>query len=132
MCSKSTRKDVKLVLKNLPLPFHKRAKPAARAALAAGAQGKYWEMHDLLFENQSKLDDATFFKHAEKIGLDMAKFKADYNGEKFAKMVDEDMALATKLGVRGTPGFFINGVKLQGAQPLPEFKRIIDEWLKRM
>jgi len=124
-------KDVKLVFKNLPLPFHPQAKPAARASLAAANQGKFWEMHDELFNNQSSLSDETYMKLAKKIGLDMEKFKADYADPKTAKMVDDDAALATKLGIRGTPGFFVNGVQVRGAQPLPKFKELIDRWLKK-
>lgn len=123
--------DVKLVFKNLPLPFHQQAKGAAIAALAAGKQGKFWEMHDKLFENQSKLSEEPWAEFAKDIGIDVEKFKKDLEDESLAKQVDEDLALAQKLGVRGTPGFFVNGVQLQGAQPPSEFNKIIEEWKKR-
>ena len=123
--------DVKLVFKHLPLPFHPQAKPAARASIAAGKQGKFWEMHDALFENQKNLSDETYMNLAKEIGLDLAKFKKDYEDPEVAKMVEEDAALATKLGVRGTPGFFVNGVQVRGAQPLPKFKELIDRWLSK-
>lgn len=122
--------DVKLVFKNLPLPFHEKAKPAAKAALAAGKQGKFWEMHDQLFKNQGALGDELFAKLAQDLSLDMAKFKADMESPEIAKVVDDDAELARKVGVNGTPGFFVNGVLVSGAQPLPAFKAIIDRWLK--
>jgi len=124
-------KDVKIVFKHLPLPFHPEAKPAAQASIAAQNQGKFWEMHDALFENQAALGEETYMRLAEEIGLDMDKFKKDLADPETAKMVENDAATATKLGVRGTPGFFINGVQLSGAQPLPKFKEIIDRWLEK-
>jgi protein-disulfide isomerase len=120
---------VKVVFKHLPLPMHSQAEPAARASIAAQNQGKFWEMHDLLFENQQNLNEEEYKKFAKQLGLDMAKFEADYKSDKAAKQVQEDMKLATSLGVNGTPGFFINGVELQGAQPPQVFKKIIDRWL---
>ncbi len=122
-------KDVKIAFKHLPLPFHPEAKPAARASIAAQRQGKFWEMHDKLFENQKSLGEELYMSLAKEIGLDMAKFKKDFADPAVAKQVDDDAALATKLGVRGTPGFFVNGVQVKGAQPLPKFKELIDRWL---
>ncbi len=121
---------VKVVFKNLPLPFHPEAKPAAVAALAAGKQGKFWEMHDKLFEKQKELGEETYINLAKELKLDVNKFKTDLNSDELKKQVDDDAALATKLGVRGTPGFFVNGVQVRGARPLPYFKNIIDRWLK--
>ncbi len=123
--------DVKLVFKNLPLPFHDKAKPAAKAALAAGKQGKFWEMHDALFKNQGDLSEELYVKLAGDLSLDVAKFKTDLASEELTKQVEEDSAQAQKLGVNGTPGFFVNGVLVSGAQPLPAFKAIIDRWLKQ-
>ena len=123
--------DVKLAFKNLPLPFHDKAKPAARASIAAGKQNKFWEMHDLLFKNQASLSEELFVKLAEDLKLDVAKFKTDYASPEVAKEVDADTELARTLGVNGTPGFFVNGVLVSGAQPLPAFKSIIDRWLKQ-
>lgn len=123
--------DVKLVFKNLPLPFHPEAKPSAIAALAAQRQGKFWEMHDKLFANQQSLGRDAYLKFAEELGLDMDRFKKDLDDESLEKAVEADHQLATKLGVQGTPGFFVNGVLVSGAQPLPAFKSIIDRWLKK-
>jgi len=122
---------VKVVFKNLPLPFHKEAKPAAAAALAAGEQGKFWEMHDALFANQRGLNSAFYKTTAEKLGLDVDKFIADMKSEKVQKQIEEDTKLASQNGITGTPGFFINGVLLKGAQPLPAFQRVIDRWLEK-
>lgn len=122
---------VNLVFKHLPLPFHQNARSAAQASIAAQKQGKFWEMHDLLFENQRNLKKEEYFKFAQQLGLDMEEFKADYESPETAKMIDQDKALAEKLGVRGTPGYFINGVQLRGAQPYPKFKEIIDRWLEK-
>jgi len=123
--------DVKVAFKNLPLPFHPQAKPAAVAALAAGEQGKFWEMHDELFKNQQNLSEEFFNQTATKLGLDMAKFAADLKNEKLTKQIDDDMQIANTLGVRGTPGFFVNGVQVRGAREPEYFKQIIDRWLKK-
>lgn len=129
--AKEYPKDVKIAFKHLPLPFHPEAKPAARASIAAQKQGKFWEMHDKLFENQKSLGEELYMSLAKEIGLDMEKFKKDFNDPAVAKQVDDDAAQATALGVRGTPGFFVNGVQVRGAQPLPEFKKLIDRWLNK-
>lgn len=123
--------DVKVAFKHYPLPFHDKAKPAAMASYAAQQQGKFWEMHDLLFKNQGELTEDNFIKFANELKLNIDKFKADMKSEAASKIVDEDMELGSKHGVNGTPAFFINGVLLSGAQPLPAFKGIIDRWLKQ-
>ncbi|MCB0328836.1 MAG: thioredoxin domain-containing protein [Bdellovibrionales bacterium] len=128
---KEYKGKVRVAFKNLPLPFHKNAKPAAAAALAAGEQGKFWEMHDKLFENQRELSDDFFKKTAEELGLDVKKFLADMTSEKVNKQIEEDMKLARENGISGTPGFFVNGVAVKGAQPFPVFKDVIDRWLNK-
>jgi protein-disulfide isomerase len=121
--------DVRLVFKNSPLPFHKNAEPAARAAYAAQQQGKFWEMHDALFNNQRGLSDQFYVEQAQKLGLNVDKFKADMNSEAAKARVKADQQDGEKLGIRGTPGFFVNGVLVSGAQPDEKFKQIIDRWL---
>jgi protein-disulfide isomerase len=121
--------DVRVVFKNMPLSFHKEAEPAARAALAAHKQGKFWEMHDALFAKQADLSAELYTKTAESLGLDLAKFKADFESEELKKAVAADMELATKNGITGTPGFFVNGVAVRGAYPYEHFKSLIDRWL---
>ncbi|HJX53709.1 MAG TPA: thioredoxin domain-containing protein [Polyangia bacterium] len=120
---------VRVVWRDLPLPFHPRAKPAAIAARAAGEQGSYWQMHDKLFENQEDLVAEDLEEYAEAVGLKMEGFKAAIKRSDLAKAVDRDAKLAEKLGVKGTPAFFINGKFLSGAQPFETFKKTIDEEL---
>jgi protein-disulfide isomerase len=123
--------DVKIAFKHYPLPFHDKAKPAAMASYAAQQQGKFWEMHDLLFKNQGELTEENFVKFATELKLNIDKFKVDMKSEEASKLVDADMELGSKNGVNGTPAFFINGVLLSGAQPLPAFKGVIDRFLKQ-
>ncbi len=123
--------DVKVAFMNLPLPFHKNAEPAARAALAAGKQNKFWEMHDKLFANQKGLNEAFYMKTAGELGLNMDKFKADYNSEAIKTQVQEDAKKARAAGIQGTPGFSVNGVLVKGAYPYEHFKEIIDKWLAK-
>ncbi len=122
---------VRVVWRDYPLPFHNNALPAAVAARAAGAQGKFWEMHKKLFDNQQALDGPSLEKYAQDIGLNMGRFKADITGDKLKKAAEADMAMGSKVGVNGTPGFFINGVNLSGAQPYEAFKPIIDAELAK-
>ena len=129
--AKAYPEKVKLVFKHLPLPFHPEAKPAAVASIAAQRQGKFWEMHDKLFENQGALGEELYVSLAKEIGLDVKKFQKDMKDPALAKQVEEDMALGTKLGIRGTPGYFVNGVQVRGAQPLPRFKELVDRWLEK-
>jgi protein-disulfide isomerase len=127
--SKAYPNDVKIAFKNLPLAFHKEAKPAAKAALAAGKQGKFWEMHDALFDDQQNLGAAMYEQKAKDLGLDVAKFKADMNSAEIDAQIEDDTKLAEKLGIQGTPGFIVNGVPVKGAYPFEHFKQIIDRWL---
>jgi protein-disulfide isomerase len=120
-------KDLRIVWKNNPLPFHQNALPAAQAAMAANEQGKFWDMHDKMFADQAHLDRPTFEKYAEEMHLSMSKFKTALDSNKFAQAIKDDQALAEKLGARGTPSFFINGRPLRGAQPKDQFKAVIDK-----
>jgi protein-disulfide isomerase len=115
---------------NNPLSFHKKALPAAMAARAAGKQGKFWEMHELLFENSRALDDANLVKYAQKIGLDIEKFNADRKSEELKAEILKEQQQAVKNGATGTPAFFINGKKLSGARPLAQFKTAVEDALK--
>jgi protein-disulfide isomerase len=122
---------VRVVMKQNPLSFHPRAKPAAVAAMAAGEQGKYWEYHDKLFANAKALDDADLEKYAKEIGLNMDKWKKDLTNAKYQQIIDRDQALAGQLGANGTPAFFINGRLLSGAQPIDNFRSLINEELPK-
>lgn len=130
---------VKLVFRDYPLPFHKKAVPAAVAANCAGEQGKYWEVHDFLFENPDKLDAASVISSAAGIGLDKAKFEACVKDKSKEKEIEKDVEDGQKYGVRGTPSYFIGkttdgdeitGTFIRGAQPYTVFKELIDEQLK--
>jgi protein-disulfide isomerase len=123
--------DVKVVFKHYPLPFHKEAEPAARASWAAQQQGKFWEYHDILFNNQDKLGSDFYLATARELKLDEAKFKADMASEAAAKQVKEDADAGSKNGIQGTPGFFVNGVAVKGAYPTSHFKTLVDRWLNK-
>jgi protein-disulfide isomerase len=122
---------VRIAWKNFPLSFHNNAKPAAEAALAANEQGKFWQMHEILFKNQQALSAADLEKYAKEIGLDMGKYKAAMDSHKFAAWVDNDMKQGASLGVEGTPAAFVNGQLVSGAQPVDAFKKIVDAELSK-
>jgi protein-disulfide isomerase len=122
---------VRFVFKHMPLSIHPQAAGAHAAAEAAHRQGRFWDMHDRLFENQRDLRVETLAGYAIEMGLDMDQYKSDVEGEEVAKRISDDLAQAQKLGVTGTPSFFINGRFLSGAQPFANFKRYIDEALEK-
>ena len=120
---------IRFVYRNYPLPTHPNAHPAAEAAQCANEQGKFWEYHDRLFADQTKLDDSDLKASAAALGLDTAKFNACFDSHKYKARVDADTQAGNEAGVNGTPAFFINGRMLSGAQPFDEFKKVIDEEL---
>ncbi len=122
---------VRIVFKHLPLRMHSRAPLAHAAAEAANRQGKFWQMHDRIFANQRELTEAKYLEYAGQIGLDMDQFKQDMASASVKARVDADKAEAERLGVTGTPGFFVNGYFLSGAKPFSEFKRLIDAQLAK-
>ncbi len=123
--------EVKFVMKQFPLrQIHPNAQPAAEAAVAAGKQGKFWEMHDELYKNGRNLTPETIKGIAEKIGLDMKKFEADRNSPEVKKQIDTELALGQTVDVRGTPSIFINGKVLQN-RSVEGMKAQIDEALKK-
>ena len=106
---------LRFVFRNFPLnTIHAHAGVAAQAAEAAAAQGKFWEMHDLLFENQDKLADADLNSYALKLGLEIYRFESDLSGEVFATRVRDDFRGGIRSGVNGTPTFFINNLRYDG------------------
>jgi protein-disulfide isomerase len=123
-------KDIKLIYKHFPLSMHPHAPLAAEAALAAQDQGKFWEMHDLLFANFRKLSRENMLGWAAQIGLDKDKFKADLDSGKYKAVVDKDEADGETAGVYGTPAFFINGKLYNGPLNLEAVKPILDSELK--
>ena len=113
---------------NYPISRHKQARPAALAALAADRQGKFWPFHDLLFERQKRLkeEQELFTEIATELHLNLAQWKTDMGDEALQEHIKKDTLQSRKVGVRGTPTFFINGYRLRGAQPTAFFERIID------
>lgn len=122
---------IRLVQRQFPLDFHKRARAAAEAALCARDQGQYWAYADKLFAHQQKLEDADLQQYAEELNLDPGQFSQCLGSRKYASQIDRDMADGERFGVRGTPAFFINGRFLSGAQPIENFQEVIDEELAR-
>jgi protein-disulfide isomerase len=121
--------DVRIVFKHLPLRMHPKAPQAHAAAEAAKLQGRFWEMHDRIFANQREMSEEKYLEYAKEIGLDVERFKRDMASAEVKQRIDADVAEAAKLGVTGTPGFFINGYFLSGAKPYAEFERLIDAQL---
>jgi protein-disulfide isomerase len=126
--------DLRMVWKDNPLPFHPRAKPAAtlaRHVYKTKGEKAFWEAHDALFASQPKLEDDDLKGIAEKLGVKWDDVKAAIDSNKYAEKIDATVELANDVQARGTPHFFINGVRLSGAQPLEAFKKSIDEQLAK-
>jgi protein-disulfide isomerase len=122
---------IRVVWKDYPLPFHPNARPAAIAARVAGEQGKFWEMHKKLFENQTALDRPNLEKFAGEVGVDVGKLKAALDSNKYAGDIDADLKSGQELGVNGTPASFINGRKIGGAYPYETFKKVVEQELAK-
>lgn len=117
---------MRLVHRDFPLPFHRQAFKAAVAAHCAGDQGRFWQYHDALFADQSKLGVDEFKAVAKELNLDMPKFQSCLDKDQHADQIKKDIAAGEALGVDGTPAFFINGVSLVGAQPPEKFETLIN------
>lgn len=117
---------VKLIYMDMPLPAHQRAYPAALASHCANEQGKFWEFHDKMFQNQAKLEDSDLKGYAKELGLDAGKFGECLDKKKYADLIEKSKKEADKAGIQATPSFLINGRLLQGAQPFERFKEAID------
>jgi predicted DsbA family dithiol-disulfide isomerase len=120
---------VRLVYRDFPLGFHSRAIPAAIAANCAGAQDKYFPMHDLILANQGDLADETFKSYATQLELDLTTWETCLTDPAQVEEIQKDMSDGEALGVTGTPGFFINGIFLGGALPFETFEIIINREL---
>ncbi len=118
--------DIAYVYKHFPLAPHHQARRAAKAAIAADRQGKFLEMHRLLFENNQAINEENIFLWAEKIGLDKERFERDFKGPDSDRLLQEDIVEGNIFGVRGTPTLFINGRRLSGAN-LSQIERTITE-----
>lgn len=121
--------NVKIVFKHFPLNFHKMAKPAAMAGIAAANQGKFWEYHDLLYENYKSLSEAKFIQFATDLKLDVEQFKRDMKSPTTQQTLQKDIAAASGADVTGTPAIFINGRRLQ-QRSLENIQKMIDAELK--
>ena len=121
---------IHFVYRHYPLPNHPAARPAAEAAACAAEQGKFWQFHDALFANPTKLSDADLKEHAVTLGMNATQFNSCVDTHKLKPLVDADLKAGEEAGVNGTPAFFINGRALSGAQPFEAFKKIIDDELE--
>lgn len=122
---------INFVFRNFPLPQHQNSMIAAEVAEAAGEQGKFWEMHDKLYETQNDWSNSNnplelFISYAKDMGLDTAKIRNEVSANKFSAKIQQDIADATALGINETPTFFINGQELLGVQVYGDLKKIID------
>jgi protein-disulfide isomerase len=121
---------VKLVFKDFPLDsIHPEATPAAIAARCAGDQGQFWEMHDLIFQNQASLSTANYKLWATQLNLDAADFNSCLDTRQHLSAVRKDLVEGQQNGIRGTPGFLLNGEVISGAQPFSVFQQAIDRAL---
>jgi protein-disulfide isomerase len=116
---------IKIVFKHMPLPMHKNARLGAQAAIAAQNQGKFWEMHDKIFENQRAISEASVKEWAKELKLNLARFTKDLNAPATIARIDEDMSIANSVGARSTPTFYMNGAQIRGALPIDMWKKFI-------
>ncbi|MCB9591262.1 MAG: thioredoxin domain-containing protein [Sandaracinaceae bacterium] len=115
---------VRVVFMQYPLSNHPHAMPAARAAVAAGNQDRFWEMHDLLFEHQQQLEQEHLESYAERLGLDMERFRADMESSETQDRVEANKEIGREVGVEGTPSFFVNGRRFgEPPQALADYVR---------
>ena len=124
------RGKVRIVHKDFPLPYHAGALPAAEAARCAGAQGVFWEYHDLLYLSVPDFSRDDLVRYAGRLSIDRDAFAACIDSRRFGKHVEADVAEGRAIGVRATPTFLVNGTLLVGAQPIEAFRESIREALK--
>lgn len=132
---------IRYVFKDFPLAFHKKAPKAAEAAHCAGEEGKFWQMHDLIFENQKQLDIPSLISRADKLGLNADNFKRCLDDGRYAEGIKKDIEAGKSSSVTGTPSFLLGPVNdkgevegsiLRGAQPYESFKAAIDAMLVKV
>jgi protein-disulfide isomerase len=122
--------EVKLVMKHFPLPMHSFARKAAMAALAAGKQGKFWEVHEKLYAYQKELSDAKVETIVQDLGLNTEQFNRDLKDPAIGALIEREMNNARQANVRGTPTIFVNG-KVLSQRNLPGFQQAIEAELKK-
>ena len=119
---------LRFVFRNFPISTsHPHAEQAAEAAEAAASQGKFWEMHDLLYENQEHLDDADLHRYADQLGLDVGVFDEELAEHVHAERVREDFMSGVRSGVNGTPTFYVNGARHDGGYQLGELLAALED-----
>jgi protein-disulfide isomerase len=123
--------DVKVAFKHFPLRNHKFAMKAAIASLAAEGQGKFWEFHDLLFENYNKLNDQKIQEIAQAVGLNLEEYEKKKKDPAIEKRVKQDLSDGRRAGVGGTPTIFVNGIRLRD-RSLKGFQAAIDKQLQNL
>ena len=122
---------VRFAFRHYPLDFHPQAQKAGEAAACAGEQGRFWEMHDRLWDNPSKLQVDDLKAHAATLGLAAPEFATCLDSGRFAAAVESDLRAGQEYGVSGTPAFFVNGRPLVGALPFEAFQQVIEDELAR-
>ena len=121
--------QLRVIVRQFPLPDNSYARLAAEAALAAHAQGKFWELHDRMLEHQAELDRAGLLRHAGAVGLDVATFRAALDSHAYRRLVDADLALVDELAITGMPTLFLNGERMINAVDRESIIAAIDELL---
>jgi len=123
--------DVNFVYKQFPLPatMHPNALPSSKAAVAAGKQGKFWEMHDIIFKNNRELSYDKLKEYAGQVGIDVARWEKDFNSPDVQQAIDKELADGRAADVQGTPTFFVNGKRVAN-RSLDGFKQMIDDAIK--
>lgn len=124
------------VFRHFPLPQHKNAKLAGLVGEAAGAQGKFWQMYDMLYENQSEWGESSkpmdfFTKYAQDLGLNVDKLKEDIKKDALANKMQRDLDDGNAVGVNSTPTFYVNGLQLRGVPQYSELQKLIESELKK-
>ncbi len=109
--------QLRWAIRNFPLPQHKNSDQAAQAAQAAGNQGKFWEFIDILYENPENFEEGDFVRYADLLGMDLEKFRQDYNDQGVKNQVQEDVSYGNRIGINATPTFFLNGRQLEVTGP---------------
>jgi Protein-disulfide isomerase len=128
---KELKDKLTIVFRNYPIvELHRHAMHAALAAETADQLGKFWEMHDILYENQQHLHDDSLVQYAKEIGLDEKKFEENFGNEASVRKVNEDISSGNRFGVRGTPTFFINGQYYSGDWTTSEFRDYLYSLIK--
>ncbi len=124
-------KQVHFIFRQFPLSFHDKAHGAAEAGMAANAQGKFWQMHDLMFANQGALDRESLDKYAKQAGLNLATFKKAMDSKQYLAAVDADVKLGGEAAVNGTPSLFLNGARVQDPTNFDTISGMIEAELKK-